>query len=292
MKKIKPINMNPTTIGELPSSYLVSMSYEEQLILLHTIINNIKEELNTKQDIINNENMLSSDLVNDIEKVHKFVSEAEKELWNNKSDFSGDYNDLTNKPTIPSKTSELTNDSGFITNTDYATSSVGGVFIHDSWNYGTNVSTTTGKLMSVTKSYTDYGSMNNNGFVSKGTLENVITGKGLVSNTDYATASTGGVVKPNTAFGSVVAESGTYKGVIYPTAINYASYEGQGNNYFISKGTLENVITGKNLETANNKVTSLSSSSTDTQYPSAKCVYDTINNITYDSQNETLKFFV
>lgn len=29
--------------------------------------------------------------------------------WNNKSDFSGDYNDLTNKPTIPTKTSQLTN---------------------------------------------------------------------------------------------------------------------------------------------------------------------------------------
>lgn len=30
--------------------------------------------------------------------------------WNNKSDFSGSYNDLTNKPTIPTKTSDLTND--------------------------------------------------------------------------------------------------------------------------------------------------------------------------------------
>lgn len=35
--------------------------------------------------------------------------------WNNKSDFSGSYNDLTNQPTIPSKTSQLTNDSGFLT---------------------------------------------------------------------------------------------------------------------------------------------------------------------------------
>lgn len=35
--------------------------------------------------------------------------------WNNKSNFSGNYEDLSNKPTIPSKTSELTNDSGFIT---------------------------------------------------------------------------------------------------------------------------------------------------------------------------------
>ena len=34
--------------------------------------------------------------------------------WNNKSDFSGNYNDLTNKPVIPTKTSELMNDSGFI----------------------------------------------------------------------------------------------------------------------------------------------------------------------------------
>lgn len=30
--------------------------------------------------------------------------------------FSGNYNDLTNKPTIPTKTSDLNNDSGFITN--------------------------------------------------------------------------------------------------------------------------------------------------------------------------------
>ena len=31
------------------------------------------------------------------------------------SSFDGDYNSLTNKPTIPTKTSQLTNDSGFIT---------------------------------------------------------------------------------------------------------------------------------------------------------------------------------
>lgn len=36
-------------------------------------------------------------------------------LWTNGSSFSGSYNDLTDKPTIPSKTSDLTNDSGFIT---------------------------------------------------------------------------------------------------------------------------------------------------------------------------------
>lgn len=34
--------------------------------------------------------------------------------WNNKSDFSGDYEDLINTPDIPEKTSDLVNDSGFI----------------------------------------------------------------------------------------------------------------------------------------------------------------------------------
>lgn len=34
--------------------------------------------------------------------------------WNNKSEFSGNYDDLNGKPTIPTKTSELTNDSGYI----------------------------------------------------------------------------------------------------------------------------------------------------------------------------------
>ena len=35
--------------------------------------------------------------------------------WNNKSTFDGNYNSLTNKPTIPTKTSQLNNDNGFIT---------------------------------------------------------------------------------------------------------------------------------------------------------------------------------
>ena len=45
--------------------------------------------------------------------------------WNNKSDFSGSYNDLTNKPTIPSKTSQLINDNNFLTSipSEYVTES-------------------------------------------------------------------------------------------------------------------------------------------------------------------------
>ena len=49
------------------------------------------------------------------------VTAAEKTTWNNKSDFSGDYNDLTNKPTIPTvptNISDFTNDAGYITSAD------------------------------------------------------------------------------------------------------------------------------------------------------------------------------
>ena len=43
-----------------------------------------------------------SDLVED--SAHRTVTDAEKATWNAKSNFSGSYNDLTNKPTIPSIT--------------------------------------------------------------------------------------------------------------------------------------------------------------------------------------------
>lgn len=46
------------------------------------------------------------------------VSSSEKNAWNNKSDFSGSYDDLTNKPTIPTVPTNLgafTNDVGYLT---------------------------------------------------------------------------------------------------------------------------------------------------------------------------------
>lgn len=46
------------------------------------------------------------------------VTSAEKSAWNAKSDFSGSYNDLTDKPTIPTvptSNTAFTNDAGYIT---------------------------------------------------------------------------------------------------------------------------------------------------------------------------------
>lgn len=106
--------------------------------------------------------------------------------WNNKSDFSGNYNDLSNKPTIPTvptNVSAFTNDAGYTTNT--------------------------------------------------GTITSVKMNGTTVSSSGEAN------------LGTVI--------------------------------TSHQDISGKEDKT--NKVTSLSSSSTDTQYPSAKCVYDMIGDV-------------
>lgn len=96
-----------------------------------------------------------------------------------------------------------------------------------------------------------------------------------VKNTDYATGDKAGVIRTSTSYKI----STTSAGLLYANGLSYSGYNSANNNVFISKETLENAIAGKNLETANNKVTSLSSASTDTQYPSAKCVYDIIGNL-------------
>ena len=62
------------------------------------------------QSEITSNNKLSSDLVDDTNKTNLFVTSSEKTTWNNKSDFSGNYNDLSNKPTIPSALSDLSDD--------------------------------------------------------------------------------------------------------------------------------------------------------------------------------------
>lgn len=46
------------------------------------------------------------------------ISASDISTWNGKSDFSGDYDDLTNKPTIPSKVSDLVDDSNHVDKTN------------------------------------------------------------------------------------------------------------------------------------------------------------------------------
>ena len=130
---------------------------------------------------------------------------------------------------------------GLVSNTDYATSDTGGV-IKTSASAGTSKSTA-GNLISVAKNYTDYSDAGDYMFVSKGTLENVIDGKGLVSNTDYANATTGGVIKTSSTSGTQMSVNGVILGVTKTEQ----QYNDSSEYLLINKGTLENVITGKGL---------------------------------------------
>lgn len=79
------------------------------------------------------------------------------------------------KALIPKKTSELINDSNYVTNMDYGTGTVGGVI---KWHneYATNIDSN-GYLKCDYNNYSVYKMLSNNSFISKGTLEKVFEGK-------------------------------------------------------------------------------------------------------------------
>ena len=96
-----------------------------------------------------------------------------RNLINNKQD-KGNY---ALKNEIPTKTSDLENDSDYVKNTDYATGSKTGV-IKTTGTYGVGTNSN-GLLYSYSYDYDVYKTKDSNSFVSKGTLENVINGKEL-----------------------------------------------------------------------------------------------------------------
>jgi hypothetical protein len=126
----------------------------------------------------------------------------------------------------------------YVKNTDYATPSKAGI-IKSGYN-GLQVDSTNGKTYCDTYTYANYGNVENQRFISKGTLENVITGKGLVSNTNYATTDTGGVIKTSYYYGNQVVN-----GQLMGSARTLAQYNSADNSLMIAKGTLENVLTDK-----------------------------------------------
>lgn len=106
----------------------------------------------------------------------KAITQANITTWNNKSTFSGDYNDLSNKPTIPTKVGELTNDAGYITGYTETDPTV------PAWAKAANKPTYTaaevGALPNTTKIPSKTSDItNDSGFITDTQLTNAIKGK-------------------------------------------------------------------------------------------------------------------
>lgn len=132
----------------------------------------------------------------------KEITQEDIASWNNKSEFSGDYNDLTNSPLIPTKTSQLTNDSGYLNKipseyvTDEELASKGYLTEHqdisnlatkkelsDGLNSKANSTHTHNQyLTSIPSEYVTESELNNKGYATKKELENID-----VDLTDYYT---------------------------------------------------------------------------------------------------------
>lgn len=111
----KKADINHTHTGYASSVHSHS-DYATQISL-----NTLANEVDGKANLTDIPSALS-DLTAD--STHRTVTDAEKTAWNAKSTFSGSYNDLTNKPTIPSAyTHPSTHPSSMITGlADVATS--------------------------------------------------------------------------------------------------------------------------------------------------------------------------
>ena len=200
---------------------------------------------------------------------------------------SGNYNDLTNKPSIPEGVIVDQTYNASSTNAQSGTAVAGAISgKQNTLVSGTNIKTVNNTsllgsgnvaVQPTLVSGTNIKTINNTSLLGSGnidTSEVFIAEYGVTSFADIETAyNAGKVVFCN-------AHNGNYLPItrVTSTRIDFDQQVGKTRwTYLVTKNVgwdFQNydILTG--YEQTSNKVTSLSSSSTDTQYPSAKCVYD------------------
>ena len=173
--------LNTQTVDLPLETMVVGGSYDstnKKIILTlkngQTVEFSVADLVSGLQSEITSSNKLSADLVDDTSTTNKFTNATEKSTWNGKYD----------KPSggIPSTDLAET----YVKPTDYATTTTGGVIIVDGY-YGTGIDAN-GKLKGATKTYAQYQSGDNHALIEKATLENVITGKGLLDSSKVKNA--------------------------------------------------------------------------------------------------------
>ena len=117
--KNKPNNLATTNYVDTKVANLVDSAPEtlDTLKELSTALGDdpnfattIATQIGSKVDKVDGKGLSTNDLTDDLKANYDTAYSHSQSAH-----FSGNYNDLTNKPTIPSKTSELENDSGYIT---------------------------------------------------------------------------------------------------------------------------------------------------------------------------------
>lgn len=245
------------------------------------------------------------------------ITDADISSWDAKSDFSGSYNDLTDKPTIPTvgnatltiqkngtnvqtftanattnktanitvptKTSDLTNDSDFVEDASY---------VHTDNNYTTAeknklAGIAAGAEVNVQANWTQTTTTADDYIKNKPTLATVATSGSYndlsnkptiptVNNATLTIQKNGSTVNTFTANAS----SNVTANITVPTQTS----ELTNNSGFLTSSTGVTSVNGNTgavtgLQTTSNLVTSVSSSSTNSQYPSAKLFYDTVGDV-------------
>lgn len=164
--------------------------------------------------------------------------------------FSGDYNDLTNKPTIPTKTSDLDNDSGFITGIDSTD-------VISALGYTPGTSNFDGDYNSLTNKPTiptDTSDLTNGaGFITSSALNGYAT-ESWVGSQGYLTSVSWNDVNNKPTF-ATVATSGDYDDLINKPVIpvvNYPVTDVQANGSSVLDGTVAKITVPTKVSDLNN----------------------------------------
>ena len=116
---IEEIQLNGTPIS--PTSGVVNIDITEYVAenggkIDSISVNGVTQTIDEKS--VNLNVPTNSEFNTHINNSNIHITSEERTKWNAKSDFSGDYNDLTNQPiipTVPSNVSAFNNDAGYLT---------------------------------------------------------------------------------------------------------------------------------------------------------------------------------
>lgn len=170
-------------------------------------------------------NQLDSTIVNALNNINNKANTADLASVA----FSGDYDDLINQPAVPTKTSDLTNDSGFLSSIPIASSSVlGGIKV------GSGLSISSGGVLSA-----------NGGGTADDVAWGHITGT-MADQTDLTNAL---AAKANSADLAAVATSGDYDDLVNKPTVGNATLTIQKNGASIGTFTA-NATSNKTINIA------------------------------------------